>query len=119
MLGFWSGAGTAALSTALLVDYLDVAETTYSPSCPPTRFELPLRFPEAGIRLDEAEHAATAAAHEMRTRSGRRAEEEPEPCNGDCWALFRDCGSCGPQGDGVWGEYGENWEDYDGEEGEQ
>ena len=47
------------------------------------------------------------------------SEEEPEPCNGDCWALFRDCGSCGPQGDGVWGEYGENWEDYDGEEGEQ
>ena len=44
--------------------------------------ELPLRFPEAGIRLDEAEHAATAAAHEMRTRSGRRAEEEPEPSEG-------------------------------------
>ena len=35
------------LSTALLVDYLDVAETTYSPSCPPTRFELPLRFPRS------------------------------------------------------------------------
>ena len=35
------------LSTVLLVDYLDVAETTYSPSCPPTRFELPLRFPRS------------------------------------------------------------------------
>ena len=35
------------LSTALLVDYLAVAETAYSPSCPPARFELPLRFPRS------------------------------------------------------------------------